>query len=103
MDMMTAAFVSIAITTLSVSVLTAAVGAVARARLKRRMSRKRPRREFRRQATQAVGISYAARRVHPQYLPVLQRARILRGRAQRIETVTSRRRHFKLPSAVRGG
>ena len=101
MDMMTAAFVSIAITTMSVSVLTTAVGAVARARLKRRTSRKRIRPEFRRQATRAVGIPCSARRVHPQYLRVLQRARIVRGRAQRLTMTTSRRRYFRPAPAVR--
>jgi hypothetical protein len=95
MDMMTAAFVSIVITTLSVSVLTAAVGAVARARLALRKSRKRPRREFRRQATPLAGMPLAARRVHPQYLPVLQRARILRGRAAYARVRTARRHRMR--------
>lgn len=91
MDMMTAAFVSIAITTLSVSVLTAAIGAVARARLKRRASRKRARPVFRRQATRVVGTRCSARRVHPQYLPILQRARIVRGRTAYLRDMTARR------------
>ena len=100
MDMMTAAFVSIAITTMSVSVITTAVGAVARAGWGRRKSRKRGRAEYRRQATRVVGVHCSARRVHPQYLPVLQRARILRGRAQRLVVGTARRRRFRMAPAV---
>jgi len=103
MDMMTAAFLSIVITTLSVTVLTAALGAVARMRVRRRITRKRVRPQHRRQATRVAGILYSDRRIHPEYLPGLARARILRAQAQRMALARSRRRHPRQASAARGG
>ena len=74
---MTAAFLSIAITTVSVTVIMAGLDAVAHWKFRRRVMPKRDRPEFRRQATRVVGISAASRRS----LPALLRARILRARS----------------------
>ncbi len=88
MDMMTAAFLSIAITTVSVTVVMAGLDAVAHWKFRRRVLPKRARPEFRRQATRVVGISAVSQRS----LPALLRARILRARrAYRGMTVLRRR------------
>ena len=78
---MTAAFLSIAITTVSVTVIMAGLDAVAHWKFRRRVMPKRARPEFRRQATRVVGISAAAPRIQPWSLSAQVRARILRARS----------------------
>jgi hypothetical protein len=95
MDMMTAAFLSIAIVTISVTTIMAVIGSVARKKLGSPTARARKRPEFRQQATRITGIPHSARRVHPQYLPALARARILRGRATYPGMTTRRRRDLR--------
>lgn len=92
MDMMTSAFLSIAITTLSVTVITSGIEAVARWKFRRPVARKRTRPEFRRQATRIAEIPGSSRRIQAQYLPELARARILRARTAYLGITTSRRR-----------
>src|SRR5579864_3017427 len=92
MDMMTAAFLSIAITTVSVTVIMAALDMVAHLKFRRRVAPKRGRPEFRRQATWVVGHSPSPAQIPPQSLAALVRARILRARrAYRGMTVLRRR------------
>ena len=94
MDMMTAAFISIAITTLSVTVITTAIEAAARWKFRRPAAQKRTRPEFRRQATRITGIAGSSRRIQTQYLPELARARILRARMAYLGITTPRRRQI---------
>lgn len=102
MDMMSAAFLSIAITTISVTTLMAGLDAIARAKLARRVPSKRKRGEFRRQATpRVVGFPQAARRVPPQFLPALQRARMMRGRMAYLAVTAPQRRRLREHFAVR--
>jgi hypothetical protein len=101
MDTMTSAFLTIAATTMSVTILTALIGAVARARVRRRTTRARTGPKHRRQATRVAGILYSDSRIHPEYLPGLARARILRAQAQRMAIATSRRRPFRPARAAR--
>ena len=98
MDMMTAAFLSIVITTLSVSVLMAALDAVARWKFRRRASRKHIRPELRRQATRIAGLPHSSRRIQPQYLPELARAQIFRARTAYLGITAPRRRPIGRPS-----
>jgi hypothetical protein len=81
MDMMTAAFLSIAITTVSVTVVMAGLDAVAHWKFRRRVTPKRARPELRRQATRVVGISASSPLIQPWSLPARVRARILRARS----------------------
>jgi hypothetical protein len=101
MDMMTAGFVSIAITTVSVSVLVEVIGAVARLRLRRRTALPRARPQHRRHAPRVAGILYSGRRIHPEYLPALVRARIFRAQVHRVAVAMARRRRFGVGRAVR--
>jgi hypothetical protein len=104
MDMMTAAFLSIAITTLSVTTITAAVSACARARLgslTTRSIRARTRPEFRRQATRVARTPHSARLIRPQYLPALARARLLRAQTPYLAITTPRRRQI-VPARLSG-
>jgi hypothetical protein len=96
MDMMTAAFLSIAIVTVSVTIIMAAVGAVARRKLATAPATPaRTPRHFRQQATRVAGMPLSARRLHAQHLPTLQRARILRARTTCPEFTRSRRREWR--------
>ena len=97
MDLMTAAFLSIAITTLAVTLLTAAAGVVARAKSRRQTGRKRPRPEFRGQATRVVGVPHSAKRAHPQRLPATSRTRTARGRTTYVVVAATQRRGMRGP------
>jgi hypothetical protein len=101
MDMMTAAFLSIAIVTISVTTIMAVIGSVARKKLGSPTARARKRPEFRQQATRITGIPHSARRVHPQYLPALARARLLRAQTPYLAITTPRRRQI-VPARLSG-
>jgi hypothetical protein len=100
MDMMTAAFVTIVVTTVSVSVLMEVIGAVARWRLRRRTALARARPQHRGRERRVSGILYSGRRIHPEYLPALVRARIFRAQVHRVAVAMARRRRFGVGRAA---
>lgn len=104
---MTAAFLSIAITTLSVTTISAAIGTVARARLRfgsstTRSTQARTSRQFRRQATPVYRIPHSARRIGPQYRGALARARIVRAQTAYLAITTARRRQIVRAARLSG-
>jgi hypothetical protein len=92
MDLMTAAFLCMAITTVGVTLLMAVRGVVARAKSRHGTSRKHPRPEFREQATRVAGVPHSGRRIRPQQRPAAARARTFRGRTTYVVVATTQRR-----------
>lgn len=102
MDMMTAGFLSIALITISVTTIMAAISEEARARLSSPTPRARPRPEPRRQATPVARIPHSARRIGPQYRAALARARIIRAQTAYLAITTARRRQVVRAARLSG-
>jgi len=96
MNMLTAASLVFAALTVVVTAITTARSATARTNLDRPIPRAIPAAvatRIRRQAMRASRVSRPIRRVRPQYLPALARARILRLQTSHLAITTPRRHH----------